>query len=220
MGFFKTGPGQYGEGDRFLGVVVPDSRKVMKEFRDAPLTEVKRLLASPWHEDRFLALLILVDQYERGDEAHRHKVFSLYLKSTRRINNWDLVDVTAHKIVGAQLDDRPRDLLYQLARSRDLWERRISIISTFRFIRRNDLKDSLRLAELLLDDEHDLMHKAVGWVLREVGKKDLGALEGFLKKHHAAMPRTALRYAIERFPEEKRKKYLKGQIKRTQEVRG
>lgn len=208
--FFKTGPGQYGEGDKFLGVVVPDIRKVMKEFRDAPLSEAVKLLHSPWHEDRLLALLILVDQFERGDDAARNKVYSLYLKNTRYINNWDLVDLTAPKIVGAHLNNGSRSLLYRFVKSKRLWERRIAILATFEFIRQDDFSDSLALAEQLLGDEHDLMHKAVGWMLREVGKRDVGVLEGFLKKHHRNIPRTALRYAIERFPEAKRKKYLKG----------
>ncbi|MDH4162886.1 MAG: DNA alkylation repair protein [Nitrospirota bacterium] len=206
--FFKTGPGQYGEGDRFLGVVVPDIRKVMKEFRDTPLAEVAKLLRSAWHEDRLLALLILVDQYERGSDALRNKVCALYLRNTRYINNWDLVDLSASKIVGAHLDGGSRALLYRFARSTSLWERRIAIIATFHFIRQNDFADTLALSEKLLADEHDLMHKAVGWMLREVGKRDVAVLEGFLRKHHRAMPRTALRYAIERFPERKRKKYL------------
>lgn len=209
-GFFKTGPGQYGAGDRFLGVMVPQTRIVMKEFRDAPLAEVRKLLRSPWHEERLCALLILVDTFERGDDALRKKVFDLYLGNTRYINNWDLVDLTAPKIVGPALTDGSRRLLYSLVRSKSLWERRIAIIATAHFIRQGDFADTLALSERLLDDDHDLMHKAVGWMLREVGKKDVGVLEGFLRKHHRAMPRTALRYAIERFPEGKRKKYLNG----------
>ncbi len=210
--FFKTGPGEYGEGDRFLGVMVPDIRNVMKEFRDAPLAELVKLVRSPWHEERLLGLLILVDQFERGDEPLRKRVCSLYLKNTKYINNWDLVDLTAHKIVGAHLDGGSRALLYRFVKSKRLWERRIAIIATAHFIRQNRFDDTLALAEALLDDEHDLMHKAVGWMLREVGKRDVVVLERFLKKHHAAMPRTALRYAIERFPEAKRKKYLKGEV--------
>lgn len=214
MGFFKTGPGQYGEGDKFLGVMVPQTRLVVKEFRDAPLPEVAKLLRSSWHEERLLALLMLVSRYERGGEADRQKVFSLYLRNTKYINNWDLVDLSAHKIVGPHLDGGDRSLLYRLVRSKNLWERRIAILATFAYIRNSDFRDPLALAEQLLDDEHDLMHKAVGWMLREVGKKDVAVLEGFLKKHHHRMPRTALRYAIERFPEAKRKKYLKGTIER------
>jgi 3-methyladenine DNA glycosylase AlkD len=208
--FFKTGPGQYGEGDKFLGVMVPDIRQVVKEYRDAPLAEVVKLMRSAWHEERVCALLTLVDQFERGDEALRKKVFSLYLKNTRFINNWDLVDLSAPKIVGPYLDGGPRSLLYRFVRSKNLWERRIAILATFPYIRKGDFVDALALSEKLLADDEDLMHKAVGWMLREVGKKDVSVLEAFLKKHHHVMPRTALRYAIERFPEAKRKKYLKG----------
>ena len=210
MGFFKTGPGQYGEGDLFLGVMVPQTRLVVKEFRDAPLAEVAKLLRSSWHEDRLCALLLLVNRFERGDEVLRARVFSLYLKNTKYINNWDLVDLSAPKIVGPHLDGGDRSLLYRLVRSKSLWERRIAILATFAYIRSSDFRDALALAEQLLSDEHDLMHKAVGWMLREVGKKDVAVLEGFLRKHHRAMPRTTLRYAIERFPEAKRKRYLNG----------
>lgn len=208
--FFKTGPGQYGEGDKFLGVMVPNIRLVVKEFRDTPLSEVKKLMRSPWHEERVLALLILVDQFGRGNEVLRGKIYQLYVKNTGSINNWDLVDLSAPKIVGPYLDSRSRALLYRFVRSKNLWERRIAILATFHFIRQGDFADSLTLAEMLLDDDHDLMHKAVGWMLREVGKKDAAVLEDFLKKHHRKMPRTAFRYAIERFPEAKRKRYLKG----------
>jgi len=210
--FFKTGPGQYGEGDRFLGVVVPDIRKVVREFRDAPLADVTGLLRSVWHEDRLLALLILVGQFERGEDPLRKKVCSLYLKNTKYINNWDLVDLSAPKIVGPYLDGGSRALLYRLVRSKNLWERRIAILATFHFIRQNDFDDTLALSEKLLADDHDLVHKAVGWMLREVGKRDVVVLERFLKKHLRNMPRTALRYAIERFPEPKRKKYLNGEV--------
>ena len=211
--FFKTGPGQYGEGDRFLGVMVPNIRLVMKEFKDAPLSEVKKLMHSPWHEERLCGLLLLVDQFERGDEALRKKIFALYLKNTSYINNWDLVDLSAPKIVGPCLDGGSRTLLYRFVRSKNLWERRIAILATSHFIRRSDFTDALALSERLLDDDHDLMHKAVGWMLREVGKKDVTVLEDFLKKHYRRMPRTMLRYAIERFPEAKRKRYLRNEIK-------
>ena len=210
--YFKTGPGQYGEGDKFLGVMVPNIRLVVKEFRDAPLPEVMKLLRSPWHEERLLALLQLVDQFERGSEAVRKKVYSLYLKNTRFINNWDLVDLSAPKIVGPYLDGGSRALLYRFVLSKNLWERRIAVLATFPYIRQGDFTDALSLSEILLTDEEDLMHKAVGWMLREVGKKDVAVLEGFLRKHHRNMPRTSLRYAIERFPETKRKKYLKGMV--------
>jgi 3-methyladenine DNA glycosylase AlkD len=206
--FFKTGPGEYGEGDKFLGVVVPNIRKVAKEFQAAPQTEVRKLLSSPFHEERLLALLILVRQYETGDDALKKKIYGLYLKSSRYINNWDLVDLSAPNIAGAYLLDRSRSPLYTLAESRDLWKRRIAIMATFAFIRQNDFADTLALSRMLLPDGHDLIHKAVGWMLREVGKRDVGALEGFLRKHYRSMPRTMLRYAIERLPEAKREKYL------------
>jgi 3-methyladenine DNA glycosylase AlkD len=208
--FFKTGPGQYGHGDRFIGVMVPQVRQVVKEFADAPLSEALKLLRSPIHEERLLALLLLVRQFEQGDDEARKRIYTRYLNSTKYINNWDLVDLSAPKIVGPFLESRSRKPLYRLVRSRSLWERRIAILATFHFIRQSDFTDALALAESLLDDDHDLMHKAVGWMLREVGKKDTTVLEGFLKKHHRRMPRTALRYAIERFPETKRKRYLNG----------
>jgi len=210
--FFKTGPGQYGEGDTFLGVMVPNARQVVKEFKDAPLSEIALLLHSAWHEERLCALLLLVHQFERGDDALRKKIFTLYLRNTRYINNWDLVDLSAPKIVGPYLDGGSRAVLYRLVRSKDLWERRIAILGTFPFIRKDDFVDALAISEHLLDDEHDLIHKAVGWMLRELGKRDVFVLEGFLKKHHQRMPRTALRYAIERFPEAKRKRYLAGTV--------
>jgi 3-methyladenine DNA glycosylase AlkD len=210
--FFKTGPGQYGEGDRFLGVTVPRIRQVVKEHGDVPLAEAQKLLRSPWHEDRLCGLLILVGRFERGDDVLRRKVYTLYLKNARFINNWDLVDLSAPKIVGPSLDGGSRSLLYRLVRSKNLWERRIAVLATFPYIKRGDFTDALALAEQLLGDDEDLMHKAVGWMLREVGKKDVAVLEEFLQKHHRSMPRTTLRYAIERFPEAKRKKYLTGTV--------
>ncbi|MDZ4165983.1 MAG: DNA alkylation repair protein [Smithellaceae bacterium] len=208
--FFKTGPGQYGEGDRFLGIVTPDIRLVAKECRDAPLAAIRKLLRSMWHEERLLALLILVGRFERGDARIQKKICDLYLRSARFINNWDLVDLTAPKIVGPFLADKPRAPLYRLAASENLWERRIAILATFHFIRRGDFTDTLAISGLLLRDREDLLHKAVGWMLRETGKRDSAVLEGFLRKHYAALPRTTLRYAIERFPEPKRKQYLEG----------
>ena len=210
--FFKTGPGQYGEGDKFLGVMVPNIRAVVKEFRDIPLSEVETLLRSPWHEERLCALLLLVHQFEKGDDGQRKRIYTLYLRSTRYINNWDLVDLSAPKIVGAFLDGGSRSLLYRFVRSKSLWERRIAILATFHAIRKGDFTDALALSERLFGDDEDLMHKAVGWMLREVGKKDVSVLEGFLRKHHHRMPRTALRYAIERFPEAKRQRYLNGSV--------
>lgn len=212
QGFFKTGPGQYGEGDTFLGVMVPDIRRTVKEFADAPLAEVLKLLRSSFHEDRVLALLLLVHQFEKGDDGARKRIYTHYLKNTKYINNWDLVDLSAPKIVGPYLDGSSRSLLYRFVKSKNLWERRIAILSTSPFIRKGDFADALALSETLLDDDEDLIHKAVGWMLREVGKKDVAVLEGFLRKHYGRMPRTALRYAIERFPEAKRKRYLAGDI--------
>jgi 3-methyladenine DNA glycosylase AlkD len=212
QGFFKTGPGEYGEGDIFIGVMVPNIRRVAKEFRGAPIAEISKLLKSPIHEERLLSLLMLVQAYEKADEATRQKIYGLYLRSTRFINNWDLVDLSAPNIVGAHLSDKSRKPLYALARSRDLWKRRIAILATFAFIKRNDYKDSLKIAAMLLKDGHDLIHKAVGWMLREIGKRDLAALESFLKKYYHDLPRTMLRYAIERFPEGKRRRYLDGKV--------
>ena len=208
--FFKTGPGQYGEGDQFLGVKVPATRKVAREFKSLALSEVEMLLHSEIHEERLLALIILVLQFEKADKTTRKQIFDCYVGNTEHINNWDLVDLSAPQIVGGYLEARSRKPLDRLARSASLWERRISIVATHWFIRRDDFADTLRIARILLNDEHDLIHKAVGWMLREVGKRDLAALEGFLGPHYHTMPRTMLRYAIERFPEKKRQAYLKG----------
>jgi 3-methyladenine DNA glycosylase AlkD len=210
--FFKTGPGQYGEGDVFLGIKVPPLRALAKQHRDADLATVAALLESGYHEERMLALLLLMQFYQAADEAARQAAYDLYLGHTHRINNWDLVDVSAPRIVGRHLQERPRKVLYQLARSPLLWERRIAILATAWFIGRNDFEDTLRIADVLMEDEHDLMHKAVGWMLREVGKRDPAAEEVFLLKHYRDMPRTMLRYAIERFPEPHRQKYLQGTI--------
>jgi 3-methyladenine DNA glycosylase AlkD len=206
--FFKTGPGDYGEGDRFLGLTVPQVRAVAKECREAPLEEIGRLLDSPWHEARLLAVVLLVDRYARADEDERESVYRFYLRRTDRINNWDLVDASAPGIVGRHLLTRSRTVLARLARSQELWERRIAMVATSAFIREGQCDDTLTLATMLLDDEHDLMHKAMGWMLREVGKRDRDVLTGFLDRHATAMPRTALRYAIERFPESLRRHYL------------
>jgi 3-methyladenine DNA glycosylase AlkD len=212
QGFFKTGPGEYGEGDIFIGVNVPVLRKVAAEYRDISFTEVRTLLKSKIHEERLVALLILVAKYSRGAPQEKKRVYELYLKSTRYINNWDLVDVTAGHIVGDFLMDKSKKPLYDLAESKSLWERRIAIIATSAFIKRNVFSHTLKISAMLMRDDEDLIHKAVGWMLREVGKRDLQAEEKFLKKHYSEMPRTALRYAIERFPEAKRKRYLKGEI--------
>jgi 3-methyladenine DNA glycosylase AlkD len=211
--FFKTGPGEYAEGDIFIGVRVPVTRKIARQFKDLPLDLTSRLLCSSVHEERLLALVILTERMKKkGPAEEKREIYELYLSHTEWINNWDLVDVTAEHVVGRYLYDKTRQPLYNLGASKDLWERRISIISTFYFIRKGDFDDTLRLAELHLEDSHDLMHKAVGWMLREVGKRDQPAEEDFLRKHYRVMPRTMLRYAIERFPEELRQGYLKGRI--------
>ena len=210
--FFKTGPGEYGEGDRFRGIRVPVLRSLAKEYRAVTVPEAGRLLGSTFHEDRLLALLILVRLYSRGDEASRGEIYRLYLGGTKFINNWDLVDSSAEHIVGAHLRDRPRAPLRRLAESADLWERRVAVMATFHFIRRGEFGETLDLARALLSDREDLIHKAVGWMLREIGNRDPGAEEEFLQGHYRRMPRTMLRYAIEKFPEEKRRRYLKGEV--------
>jgi 3-methyladenine DNA glycosylase AlkD len=208
--FFKTGPGEYGEGDKFLGIKVPTLRKCAQEYRQIALADALALLKTPLHEARMLALFILVDQYRRGTEAGRETLYRAYLRHARYINNWDLVDCSAPYVVGAHLSTRSREPLLRLARSRNLWERRIAIVSTACFIRDGDLSDTLAIAKLLLRDEEDLIHKATGWMLREVGKRNLATEESFLVKHYKKMPRTMLRYAIEKFPEAKRQSYLQG----------
>lgn len=206
--FFKTGPGEYAEGDLFLGISVPVLRKIAKKNISFSLQQIRPLIKSSFHEERALALYILVLQFERAEPKAQKRIFDFYIKHRRFINNWDLVDVTAPQIVGSSLFEAKRDLLYKFSRSKGLWERRIAIISTFFFIRKGDFADTLRIARTLLNDPHDLIHKAVGWMLREMGKRDEALLEKFLKEHSAHMPRTMLRYAIERFPEKKRKRYL------------
>ncbi|MEK7554952.1 MAG: DNA alkylation repair protein [Patescibacteria group bacterium] len=207
--FFRTGKGEYGEGDVFAGVMVPESRKIAKRNQNISFSEIQKLLSSPIHEARLIALLILVWKFEHGNASIRAHIYHFYLSHSTRVNNWDLVDLSAHKIVGEHLVNRSREPLYRLAKSKNLWEKRIAIISTFAFLRRGEWRDSIRISEKLLDDPHDLIHKAVGWVLREVGKQcSESALERFLKAHGHHMPRTALRYAIERFPEKKRRRYL------------
>jgi 3-methyladenine DNA glycosylase AlkD len=208
--FFKTGPGEYAEGDIFLGLNVPTLRTLSKRYQSLPLPETLKLLKSLIHEERLLALLILVSHYEKADPAGKEKIYKAYLAHTRYINNWDLVDLSAKRIVGAFLEDQDRTVLRSLALSDSLWERRIAVLACFHFIAQDDLTDSLKIARVLLHDPHDLIHKAVGWMLREVGKRDPAAEERFLNQHAAAMPRTMLRYAIERFPERKRRKYLRG----------
>ena len=202
--FFKTGPGDYGHGDTFIGIRIPTLRQVAREFRDLPLNEIGNLLQSAIHEERMLALLILVKSVERGDATRRKAVFDCYLENLQYVNNWDLVDSSAPAIVGGWLQDKSRQILRKWARSENLWERRIAIIATQYFIRLNDFEETLAISRLLLNDQEDLIHKAVGWMLREVGKRDVATLDSFLKQHQAVMPRTMLRYAIEKFPAEKR----------------
>ncbi len=248
--FFKTGPGEYAEGDKFLGLTVPQLRVLAKQYRELSLRDTSRLLRSPIHEERLLALLLLVQAYRGGDADKQRRIYKLYLRSTKFINNWDLVDGSAEHIVGAFLADhdvrrrsltapscdrrspdgrgdlrsggvarsgdrpqqqgRPQQRLLKLARSKSLWERRIAVLTTFHFIKHGEFAPTLRIARLLLRDEHDLIHKAVGWMLREVGKRDLPTEEAFLRRHYRQMPRTMLRYAIERFPERRRLRYLRG----------
>jgi 3-methyladenine DNA glycosylase AlkD len=208
--FFKTGPGEYGEGDHFRGIRVPRQREVAKRFKKLPLEETLTLLRSPYHEDRLVALFILVDQYKRGDAAARTLIFDAYLEHTAYINNWDLVDSSAPYILGPHLEAGGRALLDRLAASNILWERRIAMLGTFHFIKKGQFDDALRIAETLIDDPEDLLHKAVGWMLREIGERDQGTEEAFLRRHHRTMPRTMLRYAIEKFDEARRQAYLRG----------
>ncbi len=213
--FFKTGKGQYGYGDIFIGVTVPDSRKVVRQFKDLQLTDIKKLLLSKIHEERLTALLLLVYKFKIGDEYSKKQIYDFYLKNINRVNNWDLVDLSAGRIVGEYLLTRPkkdRKILYTLARSKNLWEKRIAIISTSTFLYHKDFTDTFKISNILLNDKHDLIHKAVGWMLREVGKRDQRAEEQFLKSRYKKMPRTMLRYSIERFLENKRKRYLRGTL--------
>jgi 3-methyladenine DNA glycosylase AlkD len=210
--FFKTGKGEYGEGDRFFGVTVPNQRKVAKQFKHATQEVITALLYDSIHECRLTSLFILVEQFSKANDKRRGEIYRFYLKHRRQINNWDLVDSSAHKIVGAFLMNRPRTKLYQLARSKHLWSQRISIVATYQFIRQNDFEDTLAISGLLIEHEHDLIHKAVGWMLRETGKRDVAILKTFLTKHYHSMPRTMLRYAIERFDQPTRSLYLKGEI--------
>ncbi|HEY4217957.1 MAG TPA: DNA alkylation repair protein [Gemmatimonadaceae bacterium] len=208
-GFFKTAKGQYGEGDRFLGIRVPVLRAMARDFRELTLEDTARLLALPWHEARLVALILLTNSHRRGNTAARSAIYKAYLTHTQHINNWDLVDTSAPGIVGAHLATRKRRKLAALARSKNLWERRIAIVATLHFIRAGEFDDTLRIAERLLADQHDLIHKAVGWMLREVGKRDSSQLEAFLDEHVTRMPRTTLRYAIERMPRTQREAYMR-----------
>lgn len=210
--YFKTGKGEYGEGDQFLGIRVPVLRERVRQCGAVALEEVQRLLMSDFHEERLFALLLLVCQFTKGNVEEKAAIYRLYLNNTHRINNWDLVDSSASYIVGGFLESRDKKMLYKLARSSSIWDRRIAIISTFKFISNHQFDDALKLAKQLLSDEEDLIHKAVGWMLREIGKRDLAVETTFLQSHYIKMPRTMLRYAIEKFPEPVRKKYLAGEV--------
>ncbi len=212
--YFKTGKGEYGEGDKFIGLTVPQQRAIARKYANLPLTGVEKLLHNTIHEYRLTALLILDGQFRRADPAGQKKITALYLRNTKYINNWDLVDLSSHEILGAYFFDKPKErkILHRLAKSKNIWERRIAIIATYAFLRQNDFRDTFTIAEILLRDRHDLIHKAVGWMLREVGKRDQQAEETFLNKYYKAMPRTMLRYSIERFPEVKRLAYLRGKV--------
>jgi 3-methyladenine DNA glycosylase AlkD len=207
--FFKTEKGDYGEGDVFIGVVVPNIRKIANKYNNLYYEDIEELLYSKIHEERLCALLILVAQFEKGDGVKKAKTFNFYIKNIFQINNWDLVDLSAPKIVGAYLLNRPKKILYKFAESKNLWKKRVSIISTFAFIKEGKFKDALKISKILLKDEHDLIKKAVGWMLREVGKRDASILEDFLIKNHKNMSRTTLRYAIEKFSEPRRQYWLK-----------
>ena len=206
--FFKTGKGEYGEGDNFLGIIVPEQRKLAKKYSGLPLDDISHLLKSPIHEHRLTSLFILVLKYNKEDEKGKKRVVDFYVSNLKNVNNWDLVDSSAPYILGNYLLDNERSILYGLASSDNLWERRIAILSTFSFIKNNQYEDALNISGILISDEHDLIHKAVGWMLREIGKRDIKIEEEFLQKHYREMPRTMLRYAIEKFDEEKRKSYL------------
>lgn len=213
--FFKTGPGQYAEGDVFLGLIVPLTRSIAKANIQTPLAELQVLMDSEYHEARLCALLIIVEQFKKASPAEREVLYEFYLKNARRINNWDLVDVTCPHVIGAYLLDKDRSRLYELAASDNLWEQRIAMVSTVTFIRHREYTDTLALAEQFITHTHDLMHKAVGWMLREVGKKDWDTLTDFLEAYATRLPRTSLRYAIEHYPEEQRQYFLKKKTKTT-----
>ncbi len=210
--FFKTAKGEYGAGDIFLGIRVPVLRKLVKKYRGISIAEVYKLLHSKFHEERLLAVLMLVQLFKSGDVEEQKQIYDLYLRNAEFINNWDIVDISAGNIVGAYLYEKDRIPLYHLVKSENLWERRISIIATFYFIRKNDFEETLKISEILFHDKEDLIQKAVGWMLREVGKKVIEIEEEFLEEHYKEMPRTMLRYAIEKFPEARRKMYLRGEV--------
>lgn len=209
MRFFKAGPGQYAAGDRFLGVTVPEQRAIAKSFRDAPLADIETMLADPVHEMRLTALLIVGMQFDKADDAGKKAIADFYLRHLDGVNNWDLVDGSAPYILGAWLlTKKDRSVLYRLARSGNLWRERVAIVATYALIKAGEFEDTIRIATILLSHKHDLIHKAVGWMLREMGKKDGKELRKFLDQHAATMPRTALRYAIERMTPSERKRYM------------
>lgn len=209
QGYFKTGKGQYGEGDIFIGISTPMQRKIAKKYSGLSIPKIQQLIKSEIHEHRSVALFILIEKYKKANDRDKEDIFSFYLKNTKHINNWDLVDISAPNIVGDFLFNKKKKILYDLANSKNLWEKRIAIVSTWTLIRNEDFDDALRVSEILLGDSHDLIHKAVGWMLREVGKRDEKVLKDFLRDNYDDLPRTTLRYAIERFDEDERKKWLK-----------
>ena len=208
-GYFKTGKGEYAEGDIFIGITVPEQRKIAIRYKTLDLREIQQLLNSKIHEERLVALLILVEQYKKANDLIKKKIFDFYLKNSKKINNWDLVDLSAEKILGEYLLDKDKSIIYKLVKSKNIWERRIAVLTTFQFIKNRQYEATLRVAKLLLRDKHDLIQKAVGWMLREIGKRDLKVEEEFLKNYYKMMPRTMLRYAIEKFDKNKRDFYLK-----------
>ncbi len=211
--FFKTGKGQYGEGDVFVGITVPQCRSLAKKYNICTLEELETLLQSKIHEERLIVLLILVEQFDIASDPMKKQIYDFYLKNTFYINNWDLVDLSADKIVGSYLLDKPKNILVELATSENIWRRRIAMLATYNFIKNKSYTDALNIAKILLHDKHDLIQKAVGWMLREIGKRDEATEKKFLDKYHREMPRTTLRYAIERFPSDVRKKYMLRQPK-------
>ena len=210
--FFKTGKGEYGEGDQFLGIKVPELRKLSKQYKALDINEVQALVESKWHEKRLLAIFILVLQYQKKKPDRKKEIYDFYLTHRKHINNWDIIDSSARQIVGHYLEDKDRTLLYDFAKTGNLWERRIAVLATFWYIPKGDFQSSLEIAEILLDDSEDLIHKAMGWMLREIGKADKSAEDAFLNTHYKQMPRTMLRYAIEKYPEDERQAYLKGEL--------
>ena len=210
--FFKTGKGQYAEGDIFWGIKVPETRQVAKAYRGMPIVELGKIMKNPVHEVRLCGLLILVEKFNKANEADKKQIIDFYLANTQYINNWDLVDLSCYKILGNYLLDKPRDVLYHLAKSENMWEQRIAIVTTLAFIRNSEFDDTLSISEMLLDHRHDLIHKAVGWMLRELAKKDEFLMLQFIEKHYNRLSRTTLRYAIERLPEKQRKNILQGKF--------